>query len=90
LDDKIGLLDIFSKRKNVYEYFKIWQIHGEVGPILISRLDKFYFVNLLSRTKEEIEEKTGKLWFYIKINGFWRNQVWSRQELAEKYFRIHP
>jgi hypothetical protein len=52
LDDKIGLLDIFSRRQNVYEHLKIWQVHGEVGPIALTRMDHIYFVNLFSKTKE--------------------------------------
>jgi hypothetical protein len=69
------LLDIFSKRKNVYEHFKIWQVHGEVGPIAITRHDRVHIADLFRKTKEEVEKRTGKLWFYVKINGYWRWQI---------------
>lgn len=30
-------LTLFSKRLSVYEHYKIWCIHGEVGPIGLTR-----------------------------------------------------
>ena len=52
LDDQIRLLDIFSKRKNVYEHFKVWQIHGEVGPIALTRSHVFTVPDLFIKTRE--------------------------------------
>ncbi len=66
------------KRANAYEFYKIWMVHGEVGPLLLTRKQFANVRDLFMKTREEIEEQTGKLWFYLKLS---KN---SRQEVEDK------
>lgn len=77
---------LHSKRQNAYEYFKIWMIHGEVGPIAMTRKHLIVVRDLFMETKEEIEERAGRLWFYLKLAKFLREDVENFQKPGEIYF----
>lgn len=68
-------LNLSSKRVNVYEHYKIWMVHGEVGPILMTRKHLMNGRDLFMDTREEIENRAGKVRFYLKMAKFLREEV---------------
>ena len=59
----------------MYEHFKIWMIHGEVGPIALTRKHLLNTGDLFMMTREEIEKKAGRLWFFLKLAKFLREEI---------------
>jgi len=82
-DDQLTLR---SERKNVYEHYKIWMFHGEVGPIAMTRKHLLNARDLFMDTREEIEQRAGKLWFFLKLAKFMREEIEDIQNVTEAYF----
>ena len=71
-----------TKRDNAYEHYKIWMVHGEIGPIMMMRKHLINARDLFMDTRAEIEKRTGKLWFYLKVPSYLREGIGLKQKLT--------
>lgn len=65
-------MSLYNYRNNAYEDYKIWTVHGEVGPIAMTRKHILSVRDLFMETREEVESRMGRLWFYLKIAKYLR------------------
>lgn len=73
------------KRANAYEMYNIWMVHGEVGPLLLTRKQFANARDLFMDTREEIEKRAGKIWFYLKLGKLTRQEIEDKQKPTEDY-----